>query len=74
MSRRILVSALGLLAQAPMVLSNPTFGDAEWQRRFDLFLRELNQFIVALNDDRLDLDRWKRVQNAWAGLGTEKRR
>lgn len=35
---------------------------------FGAFLRELNQFVFSINDDRLDRARWKRVRSAWADL------
>ena len=45
--------------------SGPKLGDAEWMTRFREFVKEFNDFILGLNDQRFDRAKWERVRSAW---------
>ncbi|HYO84775.1 MAG TPA: hypothetical protein VES20_25460 [Bryobacteraceae bacterium] len=68
MLRRALWVSLAGIGVLPKAVARPKLGDAEWLRRFGVFLRALNLFVLALNEDRLDRAGWARVQSAWAEL------
>lgn len=68
MLRRMLLSSFGAALASPYASARPKLGDAEWMRRFGVFLRELNEFVFAINEERLDRTRWDRVRSAWAEL------
>jgi hypothetical protein len=68
MLRRALWVSLAGMSVLPNAIARPKLGDAEWLRRFGVFLRALNLFVLALNEDRLDRAGWARVQSAWAEL------
>ena len=44
------------------------FGGEEWTLRFRQFMKELNEFIIELNDNKLDERKWRRVCQAWSAL------
>ena len=71
MLRRTLFVSLAGFGLLPMAIARPKLGDAEWLRRFGVFLQALNLFVLALNEDRLDRAGWARVQSAWAELETK---
>ncbi len=60
---------LALLLSAPALSAKSKLGDAAWMRNFSAFLQAINRFVLAMNDDRLDLQQWERVQRAWRLLG-----
>lgn len=55
-----------LILQSRNVGAGPLLGSEEWTRRFRDFMKELNEFIIELNDDKLDEKKWKRVCQAWS--------
>ena len=72
MVRRSAISCLAVLFPALLKAAQPPkLGDPEWMRRFGLFLQEVNQFVLALNEDKLDRTRWERIRAAWAALQPE---
>ena len=74
MLRRVLLVVLPAAALAsPQAAAQPKLGDSEWLRLFGALLRELNQFVFSINDDRLDRARWQRVRSAWADLEGKRR-
>ena len=54
MLRRVLLVVLPAALASPQAAAQPKLGDSEWLRLFGAFLRELNQFVFSINDDRLD--------------------
>jgi hypothetical protein len=68
MTRRIhFMLLLMLLNQSAR--PNPRIGDAEWTMRFRRFMKELNEFIIQLNDNKIDEKKWKRVCESWSMIG-----
>jgi hypothetical protein len=55
-----------LISQSRNAGTGPPFGSEEWTRRFRDFMKELNEFIIELNDNKLDEKKWKRVCQAWS--------
>jgi len=56
-----------------MILASPTtahvkLGDPEWMRRFRIFIKAFNEFVEALDDNRLDRAKWVRMRTAWDDL------
>lgn len=43
-------------------------GDSEWMRRFRIFIKAFNDFVEALDDNRLDRAKWGRMRTAWDDL------
>jgi hypothetical protein len=61
--------ALMLAGVAPlMAKEQQSLGDAGWLPKFRKFLKQLNLFLLALNDDVLDVKLWKKVEEAWTDL------
>jgi hypothetical protein len=48
MLRRALWVSLAGMSVLPNAIARPKLGDAEWLRRFGVFLRALNLFVLAL--------------------------
>jgi hypothetical protein len=46
----------------------PKLGDAEWTRRFTKFMKELNEFIILLNDNKVDRKKWEQVKASWDAI------
>ena len=45
--------------------ADPKLGDPEWMRRFRTFIKAFNEFVEALDDNRLDRAKWARMRHAW---------
>lgn len=45
--------------------ARPKLGDAEWMRRFREFIKAFNDFVVALDDGKLDRVKWERMRDTW---------
>ena len=52
--------------------ARPRLGDQEWMRRFRVFVRAFNDFVDALDDNKLDRTRWARMCIAWDDLQTDR--
>jgi hypothetical protein len=57
-----------LLLQSHRAFAGPPLGGEQWSRRFRDFMKELNEFVIELNDDKLDERKWKRVCQAWSAI------
>lgn len=55
-----------LISQSRNASAGPVLGSEEWTRRFRDFMKDLNEFIIELNDNKLDERKWKRVCQAWS--------
>ena len=69
-SRRLslFLFSLGL---TPPALSRPRLGDQEWMLRFKVFVKCFNDFVDALDDNKLDHQKWARLRSAWHALETD---
>ena len=52
-------------AMAAKAAQRPKLGDPDWMRRFREFVKTFNEFIISLNDDKLDVGQWERMRSAW---------
>jgi hypothetical protein len=59
---------LSLISLTRIADVGPPLGSDEWTRRFREFMKELNEFIIELNDNNLDKRKWKRVCQAWSAI------
>lgn len=66
-TRRCFILLLTSLSH--FVRAEPQLGGKEWTRRFRDFMKELNEFIIELNDNKLDTAKWDRVCRAWSAIG-----
>jgi hypothetical protein len=69
LGRRNFVLALLVLAQP--AFARVKLGDQEWLRRFRLFIKAFNEFVEALDDNKLDRGKWRRMQETWDDLDTD---
>jgi len=45
--------------------ARPKLGDAEWMSGFREFIKAFNDFVVALDDGKLDRVKWERMRDTW---------
>jgi hypothetical protein len=69
-SRRLLWVLLASKVELPMSAA-PRLGDQEWMRRFRIFIRAFNEFVDALDDNKIDRASWARMCRAWDSLQTD---
>jgi len=58
----------GVLACNVSTLAHARIGDAEWMRRFREFIKAFSDFVVALDDNKLDLSKWERMRTTFHSL------
>jgi hypothetical protein len=70
MGRRILVFLFSLAVTAGAARRSK-LGDTDWMRNFREFVKAFNDFVIALDDDKLDVSKWARMRSAWHRLEDE---
>ena len=60
--------ALLVLAAAALARAAGPKGDPDWEPKFHRFVKQLNLFIISLNDGVFDSKQWKHVEQAWAEM------
>ena len=68
--RNVCFALIGLISPA-YLNGQPKLGDEEWMRHFNDFVRTFNLFVVALNDGRFDLLKWKNMKAEWKKLDVD---
>jgi hypothetical protein len=48
--------------------SQQRIGDEEWLHQLHRFVKAMNEFLEALDDNRLDPSKWEQVCQAWRPL------
>ena len=59
-----------LFSVAVTAAPRPKLGDTDWMRRFREFVKAFNDFVITLNDDKLDVTKWERMRSAWLSVAT----
>ena|ERR1700733_9086555 len=67
MTRRFLLLAM-ITCLSPLGFSEERIGDQEWIHQLHRFLKVMNEFLGALDDNRIDLSKWKQVCEEWRPL------
>jgi hypothetical protein len=66
MSRRSVFAVI--VACNVMSSAHARIADAEWMRRFREFIKAFNDFVVALDDNKLDLSKWESMRTTFHSL------
>ena len=66
-SRRICLPLCLLIFTSPTI-AHVKPGDSEWMPRFRIFIKAFNEFVEALDDNRLDRAKWARMRTVWDDL------
>ncbi len=69
MTRRSIFALV--LASEAATSAHGRIGDAEWMASFREFIKAFNDFVEALDDNKLDLSKWERMRKTFHILEVE---